>query len=811
MFRFLFAGICLAPLAASAAEPVDFARDVKPLFSKHCLTCHGPVKPRGGLRLDDGKLALAGGNSGKVIVPGQADKSLLLRAVAGIEPDLNMPPKEKPRLSGAEIATLRAWIDQGAKWSESKPLPASQASAKHWSFQPPKRPALPAVKQSTWVHNDIDRFILARLEKEGIAPSIEADKSTLLRRLCFDLLGLPPTPKQIDEFLSDNAADAYERLVDRLLASPHYGERWGRHWLDAARYADSDGFEKDGGRPHAWRWRDWVIDALNRDVPFDRFTIEQLAGDLLPHVSAETRTATGFHRNTLTNKEGGVDQEQFRVEATIDRTNTTAAVWLGLTLGCAQCHDHKYDPLSQRDYYQFFAFFNNADEYNLPLNPAEEEKRKALEAQHKRALEAYKKNLPAAMARWEAALTPAELAKQPANLQPILKRPAWQRTEPEKKELAEAFQLTDSRYVELTKKHAAELKKLNVALAQTLREGPGRVTHVLIRGDFLRPGVEVVPGFPAVFGSRAQPPKNRLDLVKWLVSPDNPLTARVQVNWTWQKHFGRGLVATLEDFGTRGEPPSHPELLDWLATEFIRQNWSMKALHKLIVCSATYRQSSQTRPELRDRDPQNVLLARQNRLRFEAEVVRDNALAVSGLLTDTVGGPSVHPPQPAGISELTYANSAKWVESTGSDRYRRGLYIWFQRTSPYPTLMTFDAPDSNVCCVRREKSNTPLQALTLLNDAAFVECAQALGKRLAAASGDTHKRLTFAWKLCLGREPAAAELSRAAKLFDELRAMYQAQPEATAKLSGKSGTPETAAWVALARTLLNLDEFVTRE
>ena len=800
--------------AVRAAEPVDFARDVQPLLAKHCLTCHGAVKPRGGLRLDNSAMAMAGGNTGKVIVPGQAEKSLLLRAVAGLEPDLRMPPKEKQRLSETEVATLRTWIDQGAKWPTATSAANSQEKSNHWAFQASKRPALPIVKQSTWVRNDIDRFILARLENEGIVPAPEADKSTLLRRLCLDLLGLPPTPQQIDEFLNDGSDNAYEKLVDRLLRSKHYGERWGRHWLDAARYADSDGYEKDTGRPYAWHWRNWVIDAINKDMPFDQFTIEQLAGDLLPNSTLEQRTATGFHRNTLTNNEGGVDKEQFRVEATIDRTNTTAAVWLGLTLGCAQCHDHKYDPLSQRDYYQFFAFFNRADEFNLPLNAADAEKQKSLETQHKRALDAYKKALPAALARWESTATPAELAKLPVNLVAILKIPSAQRSEEQRKELLDAFIATDPKYVELTKHHAAEMKKIHVSQAQTMIAADGRSTHVLIRGDFLRPGADVSPGFPAVFGTPTDTPKTRLDLARWLVSPENPLTARVQVNWVWQKHFGRGLVSTLEDFGTRGELPSHRELLDWLATEFIRLKWSMKELHRLIVCSATYRQSSAVRPELRERDPQNVLLARQNRLRLEAEIIRDSALAASGLLVESIGGPSVRPPQPAGISDLTYAGSAKWVESTGPDRYRRGLYIWFQRTSPFPMLTTFDAPDSNVCCVRREKSNTPLQALTLLNDTVFVECAQALGKRISATGStrdQTKERLTFAWKSCLGRNPTEEELARSAKLFGELRSLYEAKPEEAGKLAGKGATAESAAWVALARTLLNLDEFVTRE
>jgi hypothetical protein len=526
-----------------------------------------------------------------------------------------------------------------------------------------------------------------------------------------------------------------------------------------------------------------VIGALNRDLPFDRFTVEQLAGDLLPGATVEQMIATGFHRNTLTNKEGGIDQEEFRVAAVVDRVSTTGTVWLGLTVGCAQCHDHKYDPVSQREFYQLLAFFNSDREADIlaPL-PGEEKLRQLSKAD--------------AEERTKLAAAVEEAKRLNLSAAELIRR---------EKALADHDRKTQAG-----------------SKAMTLALGPTRPTHVMIRGDFLRKGVEVKPGTPAVLPPLpkvANP--TRLDLANWLVSRENPLTPRVTVNWVWSKYFGRGLVATPNDFGTQGEKPSHPELLDWLADEFRSPagcGWSLKKLHKLIVTSATYRQSSAGRPDLADRDPLNVLLARQSRLRLEAEVVRDNALAASGLLTRTVGGPSVRPPQPTGISELTYAGSAKWVESTGPDRYKRGLYIWFQRTSPYPTLMTFDAPDSNVCAVRRDRSNTPLQALTLLNDAVFVEAAQALGKRAVTETiGKADAvRLRHAFRLCFARTPTAREEERLTRLLGEFRRQAAADPAAAAKLLGKhrpSWTPttEAAAWVALARTLLNLDEFVTRE
>jgi mono/diheme cytochrome c family protein len=812
-------------LPAATKRPIDFARDVRPILQKTCVGCHGPDKQRGGLRLDDGALALKGGNSGPAFKPGDAAGSRLLTLAAGLDPERHMPPGDRKPLTPEEIGHLRAWIEQGADWPKGDAAVKADLST-HWAFQPIKRPAVPDVKDTSWPRNDLDRFVLARLEKERLAPSPEADRVTLIRRLSLDLIGLPPSPEEVEAFVGDRSADAYEKVVDRLLASPHYGERWGRHWLDAARYADSDGFEKDGARPYAWRYRNWVLDALNRDLPYDRFIVEQLAGDLLPDATAEQKVATGFHRNTLTNKEGGVDAEQFRVEQVLDRVNTTARVFLGATLGCAQCHDHKYDPFSQRDYYQFFAFFNGDDEVDIPapVSGEEEALRKAREAHEKKfqelteAVSDYRqRRLPEQLRKWEDGLTLPELRGLPAGVRAVLLVEPALRSAPQALLLVDYFAQIDPQLKALNRAVEEHRKSApKPTLAPTIARGKGRKTHVLIRGDFLRPGVEVGPGVPAVLGGTLPEKATRLDLARWIASADNPLTARVAANWVWHRYFGRGLVATLEDFGTQGEKPSHPELLDHLATELVRRKWSLKAFHRYLVTSATYRQSSKARPELAERDPNNVLLARQSRQRLEAEILRDQALAVSGLLTRTVGGPSVRPPQPAGISELTYAGSAKWVESVGPDRYRRGLYIWFQRTSPYPMLMTFDAPDSNVCCVRREKSNTPLQALTLLNDAAFVECAQALGARLREAKGDVKERLRLGMRLCVAREPTSTELARLAKLYDDLLALCKAKPEQAAKLAGK-GLPkgvdaaEAAAWTALARTLLNLDEFVTRE
>lgn len=777
----------LSKLPPPAREKIDFVRDIQPIFQKACISCHGPDKQRGGLRLDDRQAALEGSNSGVILVPGKSSESRLVHVISGVDPEVLMPPKDKAPLSRDEIARIRAWIDQGANWPKTD-VAVKKKTADHWAFQPIKKQPSPNVKNTDWVRNPIDRFILARLEKEGFEPSAEANRTTLIRRLSFDLIGLPPTPKEVDDFVNDTRPDAYERLVDRLLASPHYGERWGRHWLDLARYADSDGYEADRERLFAWRWRDWVINAINRDMPFDRFTIEQLAGDLIPDATIDSKIATGFHRNTLTNKEGGTDKEQFRVEAVIDRVSTTGKVWLGLTVGCAQCHDHKYDPISQREFYQLFAFFNSDNEVDLSIPlPGEEEKFR----KQKAAFDAKRVELQKAL----------EVYKS-------------------EKKLPDAKLKGDKKFTELTKAIADhDKKKPSLSIAPTLALGKERKTHVLLRGDFLRPGVAVQPGTLSVLHREELPAKaTRLHLARWLISADNPLTSRVMVNWVWHRYFGRGIVPTLEDFGTQGERPSHPELLDWLATEFRTQGWSFKKLHRLIVTSATYRQSAKHRPELAATDPLNTLLARQSRLRLDAEAIRDNALAVSGLLSKKVGGPSVKPPQPAGISELTYATRLRWAESKGEDRYRRGLYTWFQRTSPYPMLMTFDAPDGVLSCVRREKSNTPLQALTLLNDTVFMECSQSLAKRVLEEmpTASATERLEHAFRLCLGRSPTSREVDLLGMLLNDLTKSIEANPKEATKLVGGfsiKGVPseEAAAWVALSRSLLNLDEFVTRE
>ena len=772
-------------LPAAATRTVDFATDVQPILQSACWKCHNGEKQRAGLRLDTRSGILDGGNTGPAVVIGQSAKSHLIAVVVGLDPEMKMPP-EGPALTPAQIGILRAWIDQGLKMPDlAKETGTVPRKSDHWAFQPIRRPPVPMLAGGSAkpVH-PIDAFIRTRLNQEGLSPSPEAEKTTLLRRVYLDLTGLPPDPTEVDAFLADPSPRAYEAVVDRLLDSPHYGERWARHWLDAARYADSDGYEKDTGRPYAWRFRDWVINALNADKPFDRFTIEQIAGDLLPNAGDAEKIATGFHRQTLTNKEGGVDQEEFRVAAVVDRVSTTATVWLGLTVACAQCHDHKYDPISQREFYQFFAYFHSDREIDIPAPLAEEKNR-----------------LPREQEAWEA--TRRKLADSLAQ--------------------AKAEKLPAAEIKAKEKALADHAKKMPTATkAMTLALGPTRPTHLMIRGDFLRPGVAVQPGTPAVLpGASRAANGTRLDLARWLVSADNPLTPRVIVNWVWQKYFGRGLVATLNDFGTQGEKPSHPELLDWLAAEFrdpMKLNWSLKRLHRLIVTSATYRQSSAVRPEHLDRDPLNILLARQSRLRLESELLRDSALTASGLLHREIGGPSVRPPQPPGISELTYAGAAKWVESTGAKKYKRGLYIWFQRTSPYPMLMTFDSPDANVCVVRRERSNTPLQALTLLNDAVFVEAAQALAVRvLSARLGDsTPAQIDYAVKLCLGREPSLLERSRLLKLLEEFHSLASADLTEAKKLMGATSVkgipPATqAAWVALARTLLNLDEFVTRE
>ncbi|MBC8116818.1 MAG: DUF1549 domain-containing protein, partial [Candidatus Saccharimonas sp.] len=780
-----------------------------------------------------------------------------------------------PGFSADEIALIRKWIDDGAK-SPPNEIADAAASRKsdHWSFQPIQRHVPPDVTLRGAVRSPLDSFVVARLERERIAPSPEADRATLIRRATLDLLGVPPTPDELHDFLADPAPDAFERLVDRLLASPHFGERWGRDWLDAARYADSNGYTRDMPRT-IWSYRDWVVDAFNRNLPFDEFVIEQLAGDMLPDARLDQIVATGFHRNTLINEEGGTDPEQFRIEAVVDRVNTTGTVFLGLTVGCCQCHDHKYDPISQREYYQFFAYFNNAaftggdpsaPRIDVPspeqFERGEPERQKTIRAEIAKLDAEVKASAEAILAdqyEWEKPLTDEDKKKLSFNVKNAVDLPPRDRSATHKRDLDAYFRtqpVAREKYPQLdqiAKLRDAEPKFPSTMIMQELSKP--RETQIHLRGDFLRKGAKVEPAVPAVLGKvdgrgakvegqqepapvvrespdPAQPateglpsssspstvndqPSTRLNLAHWLVSSDNPLTARVTANRIWQKYLGRGLVETENDFGTQGTPPSHPELLDLLASEF-RDDWDTKRFHRNLVTSATYRQASRHRAELAEVDPVNKLLARQSRLRLDAEIIRDAALEASGLLTEELGGPPVYPPQPDGVFDFTQ-DKKPWKTATGSDRHRKAMYTQLWRSSLYPAMTVFDFPDANVTCTRRVRSNTPLQSLTLANDLTFVEFSRGLASRLLAASmSDDSQRITLACELSLSRQPSSSELARLRSYLDEQRTRFTGDTKSAADfapnpLPNGATSPEAAAWTALARVLMNLDEFITRE
>lgn len=835
--RILWAAIVAAGATSAQTKP-DFSADIQPVFARKCLMCHNGKTAQNGVRLDDGDAAMAGGYSGPIIVAGKSGESKLFQRITSTKKGFMMPPVGAP-LTEAEIASVKAWIDAGANWPRAAKT-AKAAKPTHWAYQPIRHPDSPDVRNKSWARNPIDSFILARLEAENLTPSPEASKTSLLRRVSLDLTGLPPTPDEVKAFLADNRPDAYERQVDRLLASSHYGEERAKHWLDLARYADSDGYEKDVVRPYAWRWRNYVIDSYNRDTPFDQFTIEQLAGDLLPRAQTEQLVATGFQRNSLTNREGGVDRMENRFDQLINRTNTASTVWLGLTMGCAQCHDHKYDAISQKEYYSMFAFFNRADEVdiNAPMpgevgpwmrsRPAYLEEVASLkklydvdelQTEWENYMRAAMDN-PGKDLEWDFALS--AVITMFDRFQEILKTPPGQRSERDADAVFHWFIANTGPLqgrdrdrlmgIRDLRRRIARLDERQPKLteANVMTELPApQATHVAIKGDYRSPGVEVPPGTLAALPPLpADAPKNRLTLARWLVSKDNPLTARVTVNRLWQEMFGRGLVKTSEDFGTQGDKPSHPELLDWLASDFRDSGWSVKHALRTIVTSATYRQSSRVRPELKEKDPENVLLARQSRVRLEAESIRDSALAASGLLNPDIGGPSVHPPQPKGVAELGYAGSVKWNNDEDAKRYRRGLYIHFQRTTPYPMLMNFDRPDSNVSCSRRRQSNSPLQALNLMNDPVFYEAAQALALRVNQEA-QPEKRIDYLFELTLGRDPSARERERVQKLVDQqATTLAQDKAQAAALLPLK---PQNAAWTTAARAVLNLEEFITRE
>ncbi len=1015
--------------SALAAESIDFQRDVRPILADNCYKCHGPdaATRKGKLRLDTRAEALKGGRSKQpAIVPGKPKVSELMGRVESTEEtEIMPPPKSGKKLSPQQIETLRRWIATGADYPQ------------HWALVPPVRPALPKVRDAGWVRTPIDAFILARLEREGLKPSPQASKETLLRRLSLDLTGLPPSPEQIDAFLNDASPKAYENAVEKLLASPHYGERWARHWLDAARYADSDGFEKDKPR-QVWMYRDWVVSAFNRDLPYDRFIIEQFAGDLLPNPTQDQLVATGFLRNSMINEEGGIDPEQFRMEAMFDRMDALGKSVLGLTIQCVQCHDHKYDPLRQEDYYRLFAYLNDTDEANIAVYTLDEQKKRAdifrgireIEQDLKHRTPDWREKLAAWEARvrddrtewsvvraanagdnsqryvyhddgsltawgyaptkWSSqfvgktdrkritgirleTLTDANLplggpgrsplglfalseitvevadAKTPEKwtrvklasatadfgneekaLEPmfddrsgkkrstgpvafaidgkddtawgidagpgrrnvdrkavfVLEKPldmpdgavlkfhvkqmhgGWNSDDNQNNNLGRfRFSVTstdhpiadplprgvraifmrppDSRtpaqvdaVFSYWRTTVPEWKEANDRIEALWKQHPTggaqltiasrrkhRTTFILKRGDFLKPDREVTPGVPTAMNPlsiRVEP--SRLGLAKWLVSRQSPTAARAIVNRVWQAYFGTGLVSTSEDLGTQGEPPSHPELLDWLAVEFMDSGWSFKHLHRSIVASATYQQSSKTTPELLRKDPMNRLLARAPRFRVEGEVVRDIALAASGLLNPKVGGPPVYPPAPDFLFNPPVSYGPKtWTEEKAENRYRRALYTFRFRSVPYPVLTNFDTPNGDASCVRRARSNTPLQALTTLNETLFLECARSLARKTLADGGPNDaERVTLAFRRCTGRKPSPRErevlLAFLTKQIERFSApgakpwdLAADDPAHPPKLPSGVSPAQGAAWTALARLLLNLDETITKE
>ena len=996
---------------ASAAMTVDFDREIRPILADNCFACHGPDEQarKGKLRLDtqEGAAAKTG-----VIIPGNAAKSRLLDRLLSTDDGEHMPPpKTGKRLTAAQVETLRRWIDSGAKWSQ------------HWSFVKPQRAALPAVKNRGWPRNGVDYFVLARLETAGLTPSPEADRATLIRRVPLDLTGLPPTLTELEAALNDSSTDWYEKLVERLLQSPRYGERMALDWLDAARFADTHGYHIDAGRDMT-RWREWVIDAFNANMPFDQFTVEQIAGDLLPNATVEQKVASGFHRNHMINFEGGAIPEEYHTAYIVDRINTTSTVWLGLTLQCCQCHDHKYDPFTQKEYYQLFAFFHNVPENGLdgskgnaaPFLKAPTPRQKArLDqlADTMRGIEAklggVQPAVDAAQAEWEKSTTnrpakvewtvldPSELtsrggatltkdkdgsilvsgenptqdgytlvaptgiagvtalrlealpddglpAKGPGRsangnivltdvrvlagatpmkirtasadfsqkdypvtavigqkpgtgwaIHPEVGKPHFAIFEfekliadkselrilldfrspsgqhqlgrfrlsatssptphgantlppavsaalalaPEKRSDAQKTALRShyrsqvwpegrELHAQMTKlREEQSAVERDVPNTMVMQEMPApRDTFLLMRGQYDKKGEKVLAATPLRLPPLPKDaPPNRLGLARWLVSPDHPLTARVAVNRYWQAYFGTGFVKTAEDFGTQGERPSHPELLDWLACEF-QSNWDVKALQRLIVTSATYRQSAKVTPTLLHTDPENRLLARQSRIRLPAEFIRDQALSVSGLLDGEIGGKSVSPYQPAGIwEELAFrADFRNWTAQTyvqdhGKDLYRRGMYTFWKRTVPPPTLVTFDAPDRETCTIRRARTNTPLQALILMNDPTYVEAARKLAERFLTESGaTTDERIRFAFRIVLSRAPTERETAVVRKIYEDALAKYRKDGEAARKLlsvgeaarNEKLDTAELAAWTMAASVLLNLDEAVTR-
>ncbi|GIX04157.1 MAG: chromosome segregation protein [Planctomycetaceae bacterium] len=766
----LFIG--LFPLVAQclASAEVDYNREVRPILSNRCFKCHGPDASerkggRDGLRLDTREGATADLGGYAAVVPGNVNQSVLWQRITAADPEMRMPPgPQSAPLTAAEIQVIRRWILAGAPY------------AQHWSYIPPQRPALPSVIPPEWIQNEIDLFVLEKLQALGLEPQPEADRPTLIRRVSLHLTGLPPRWEDVEQFIRDPSPAAYENVVDRLLRSPAYGEHWAHLWLDLARYADSAGYADDPPRT-IWAYRDYVIRAFNQNLPFDQFTIEQLAGDLLPHPSEDQLIATAFHRNTQTNNEGGTDDEEFRNVAVVDRVNTTFAVWMGTTIQCAQCHNHKYDPISQEEYYRVFAIFNQTEDADrrdeapvLELWQEETKRQRQLLQQQLAAVNAQDGDPPS-----------AAIAVERAQLER-----AWQRLKP----------------------------YTTVPVMRELPAGRQRPTRIQIRGNFQDLGAEVSPGVPQVFHPLEETPINRLALARWLVDRRNPLTARVIMNRLWEHLFGQGLVITSEEFGSQGEPPTHPALLDWLAVEFMDSGWDLKHMLKLMVMSATYRQSSRVTPAAEDRDPDNRWFSRGPRFRLPAETIRDQALFVGGLLSHRMFGPPVRPPQPKLGLNAAFGSQIDWQTSEGEDRYRRALYTLWRRSNPYPSMTTFDAPNREVCTVRRQRTNTPLQALVLLNDPVYLEAAQGLARRVLQIPGSDVERVHWAVRWALARSAQDAEVQALTRLFAQARAHLAAHPQQALKLAMQPRGPlpaeidpvQAAAWTVVASTLLNLDE-----
>ena len=860
-----------------AAEPVQFNRDIRPILANHCFHCHGPDRParKGGLRLDQRDHALAPAESGSTaIVPNQPDASELVKRILSADAETLMPPPEvdKP-LTPLQKDMLQQWIEEGAQYEA------------HWSFIAPQRRDLPKVQQTDWPRNEIDHFILARLESESLHPAPEAELATLIRRLSLDLTGLPPTPTDVDAFLAemseasiadnsatrdstaatgDNATSAsktktdefFQRWVNRYLDSPHYGERMAVDWLDAARFADTNGYQVDRDR-EMYAWRDWVIEAFNANMRFDDFTIEQIAGDLLPNATIAQKIATGFHRNHMMNEEGGVIAEEFLAEYCADRVETTAAVWLGQTFNCTRCHDHKFDPFTQRDFYGLYAFFHNVSEQGIgnyganfrrnappflklpaPELEAKLEMLRTEQTDAPKTLAEIDVRLTADYPAWEAGLqklvtngatTTPDGTAVPTEIAAILNKETASRSDAEKAMLVSYQQTTHPERKALTERIAALPKliddtEMSMPTALVMEELPApRITHILLRGEYNKLGEAVLANTPASLPAMsADLPRNRLGLARWLTDPANPLTARVTVNRLWQSLFGVGLVRTSEDLGTQGELPSHPELLDWLANEFIRSDWDVKHMLRLMVSSATYRQSSRVTPQLFERDPTNRLLARGPRFRLQSEFLRDQALFASGLLVTKTGGPSVKSYHPPGLYEQVTAGSGTntYVEGSGPDLYRRSMYSYWKRSVPNPAMLVFDAPFREACTLRRPRTNTPLQSLNLMNDPTYVEAARFLAGRVLTESGpDIEARLSYGFRLVLARAPRAAELTVLVNAYERSKADFASDPAAAAELLkvGATRSPETldpielAALTSVASTILNLDETVMKE